>query len=426
MSVLRSLFSGLNYLAAGLRRFFGPMMLISVVGGIIYWFTVLPPVENVDVGVVALRINLLTGKLAQFYGPEKVIVLPGIHRLRRYPLYDQIYRATQNAKATGEAPLQSIEGLSLGAEITVRFAIEPDKLSRIARVLPQDINKELVEPLVEGTIYRIFSQHSVREIFSNKRQEIQEKIENELKPVLAVDGITLKAVLLGNIDLPKEYRAGLEKVLAEELKVEQMRYTLEINEKEIKQQELAAQARKVQTEVDAEANKIKRQKAAEAAANEEIIAAKAQAEAMQHILPFKQKQIEQRKLEAEANKITRLKEAEATAQAQRIEASGEADSRRKLAEADAYRAEVLGKTASEQMARDAALIKQNPLIIQKTLADKLADKISVIIAPPPESGGFIAAGLLGMGMPGTGASPKTSQSERENAPAADSSTEEAQ
>lgn len=415
MSIWRSLFSGLSYLVAGLRRFFWPLMLISVVSGTIYWFTVLPPVENIGVGVAALRINLLTGQLAQFYGPEKVMVLPGIHRLRRYPLYDQIYRTTRSAKATGEAPLQSLEGLSLGAEVTVRFAIEPDKLSRIARALPQDVNKELVEPLVEGTIYRIFSQHSVREIFSSKRQEIQKRIETELKPMLAADGITLKTVLLGNIDLPKEYRAGLEKVLAEELKVEQMRYTLEINEKEIKQQELAAQARKIQTEVDAEANKIKRQKAAEAAANEEIIAAKAQAEAMQHILPFKQKQIEQRKLEAEADKVARIKEAEATAQAQRIEAAGEADSRRKLAEADAYRAEVLGKTASEQMARDAALIKQNPLIIQKTLADKLADKISVIIAPPPESGGFIAAGLLGMGMP------KTSQSE----PKADSSTQSA-
>lgn len=263
MSVLRSLFSGLGYLVAGLA----PVFLATDANQRGRWHHLLvyrvAPVENIGVGVAALRINLLTGKLAQFYGPEKVMVLPGIHRLRRYPLYDQVYRTTRSAKATGEAPLQSIEGLSLGAEVTVRFAIEPDKLSRIARALPQDVNKELVEPLVEGTIYRIFSQHSVREIFSNKRQEIQERIENELKPVLAADGITLKAVLLGNIDLPKEYRAGLEKVLAKELKVEQMRYTLEINEKEIKQQELAAQARKIQTEVDAEANKIKRQKAAE-------------------------------------------------------------------------------------------------------------------------------------------------------------------
>ena len=47
------------------------------------------------------------------------------------------------------------------------------------------------------------------------------------------------------------------------------------------------------------------------------------------------------------------------------------------------------------MAREGALITRHPLLIQKTLADKLADKVQVIIAPPPADGGFIAAPLLG-------------------------------
>ena len=52
-----------------------------------------------------------------------------------------------------------------------------------------------------------------------------------------------------------------------------------------------------------DAEKIRREKAAEASASEQIIGAKAQEEAMKHVLPFKQKQIEQRQLEAEADKI---------------------------------------------------------------------------------------------------------------------------
>jgi hypothetical protein len=47
------------------------------------------------------------------------------------------------------------------------------------------------------------------------------------------------------------------------------------------------------------------------------------------------------------------------------------------------------------MGREGALISQHPLLIQKTLADKLSDKIQVIIAPPPGDGGFVGAGLLG-------------------------------
>jgi hypothetical protein len=89
--------------------------------------------------------------------------------------------------------------------------------------------------------------------------------------------------------------------------------------------------------------------------------------------------------------VTRIKGAEATAQSRRIEAAGEADSRRQLADAEAYRQERLGKVASDQLARDGALIDKHPLLIQKTMADKLSDKISVIIAPPPRDGGFIGA-----------------------------------
>jgi hypothetical protein len=47
------------------------------------------------------------------------------------------------------------------------------------------------------------------------------------------------------------------------------------------------------------------------------------------------------------------------------------------------------------MAREGALVTKHPLLIQKTLADKLSDKIQVIIAPPPADGGFIGATLLG-------------------------------
>ncbi len=89
-----------------------------------------------------------------------------------------------------------------------------------------------------------------------------------------------------------------------------------------------------------------------------------------------------------------MKQAEGEADARRIEAGGEADSRRKLAEAEAFRIDATGKAQSAQLERDSALIAKNPLMIQKTIADKLSDKIQVIIAPPG-AGGFFAGGLLG-------------------------------
>ena len=233
-------------------------------------------------------------------------------------------------------------------------------------------------------MYKTFTRYTVKEIYSTKRGEIQQAIEAELKPKLAADGILLRGVQMGKVDLPADYRAGMDQLLAEELASEKMHYTLELKEKQVKQ-----------TELEADAEKIKRETEAEAAGNEQIIAAKAQEEAMKHVLPFKQEQIQQRSLEAEAEKQARIKTAEGNAQARRIEAAGEADSRQKLADAEVYRLEKVGKTTSEQMARDGELISKHPLLIQKTLADKLSDKIQVIIAPPPTDGGFIGKALLG-------------------------------
>ena len=341
-----------------------------------------PPIETIGPQQVGIRLNGLTGSTTEV-GEGVCLMIPGIHSLRRFPLQSQIYRPERSVKANGPAPFQSSEGLSIGVELAIRYAMDTTRLPQVAKFLPADIGHDLVEPLVQGVIYKVFTRYTVREIFSTKRQEIQTVIEAELKPMLAVDGIVLSNVMMGNVDLPPDYREGMNKVLATELETEQMQYTLQLKAKQVQESKLQAQA-----------DKARRDIAAEAAADEQIIAAKGQEEAMKHVLPFKRKQIEQRKLEAEADSVARIRTAKGAAEARRIEAAGEADSRRKLADAEVYRLERVGKVNSEQLERDGILIDKHPLLIQKTLADKLSDKISVIIAPPPAAGGFIGQALI--------------------------------
>ena len=374
-----------------------PIVAGLAVAAVGYGLYRLPPVQSVGHGELGVRSNALTGRTSQFR-EGSVWVIPGLHQLRRYALRDQVYRPLQSVKANGEAPFQSVEGLSIGVDLSVRYALDPSRIASMARDLPDNLNGEIVEPAVQGVIYKVFTRYTVREIFSSKRADIQQAIETELKPKLAADGIVLRSVQIGKVDLPADYRAGMEKLLAEELETEKMRYTLELKDKRVKE-----------TALEAEAEKVRREKNAEAAGNEQIIAARAQSEAMKHVLPFKQKQIEQRKLEAEAEKLSRIKTAEGTAQARRIEAAGEADSRQKLADAEAYRLERVGKIASDQMERDGVLISKHPLLIQKTLADKLSDKIQVIIAPPPADGGFIGSTLLSASKTAATAQAQTAQ-----------------
>lgn len=378
-ALLRSAGAGQRALSAARG---GIVVLAGVAGaGYLVWQN--PPMQNVARGEVGVRLNRLTGELSE-WRDGGVLVLPGLHELRKFSLRDQTYRPAQMSRADGEAPLQSLEGLSLGVDLAVRYALDPEKLRAVSAKLPDNIGSEIVEPAVQGVIYKTFARYTVREIFSTKRVEIQQAIEKELGEKLGADGVALRSVVIGKVDLPADYRRGMDGLLAEELATAKMRYTLELKEKRVKE-----------TALEGEAEKVRREKAAEAAGQAQVIAARAQDEAMKHVIPFKQRQIEQRKLEAEADKVSRIRTAEGSAQARQIEASGEAQARQKLADAEVYRLEKVGKANAEQMAREGALVTSHPLLIQKALADKLSDKIQVIIAPPPSDGGFIGAALLG-------------------------------
>jgi regulator of protease activity HflC (stomatin/prohibitin superfamily) len=342
-----------------------------------------PPFASVRRGELLVRTDVLDGSVTVFTAGT-VAVLPGIHQVRCYSIRDQVYRPAESATATGPAPFQSIEGLSIGVDLTVRWTIDRARLAQMSKEFPDDLNDDLVAPAVQGVIYPLFARYSVREIFSRRRAEIQQELMTELKPKFTAMGLVLRGVDMGKVDLPQDYRAGMEKLLSEELETEKVRYTLELKEADVKQRQL-----------EAEADKVRRQTAAEAAGAEQVIAARAQEETMKHILPFKQKQIEQRQLEAEADKVSRIRTAEGAAEARRIEARGEADSRQKLADAEAYRLDLVGKANAGQMEREGALVARYPLLIQKTLADKLSDKVQVIIAPLPAAGKFLGSNLIG-------------------------------
>ena len=356
---------------------------IVVASLIVYGVCTHPPFESVHRSEVLTRTDALDGSV-RVYTSGTILVLPGIHQVRHYSIRDQVYRPADSASATGSAPFQSVEGLSIGVDLAVRWSVDLGRLSQTTREFPDDISADLVAPAVQGIAYPTFARYSVREIFSQRRAEIKQELLAQLKPKFTAMGLVLREVDIGKVDLPPDYRAGMEKLLSEELETEKIHYTLQLKEAQVKQQQL-----------EAEADKVRRQTAAEAAGQEQVIAARAQEETMKHILPFKQKQIEQRQLEAQADKVARIRTAEGSAEARRIEAKGEADSRQKLAEAEAYRLDLVGKANAGQMEREGVLVARYPLLIQKTLADKLSDKVQVIIAPLPAADKFIGSSLIG-------------------------------
>jgi regulator of protease activity HflC (stomatin/prohibitin superfamily) len=319
-------------------------------------------------------------RVSQIWGAQPGTLYPGIHIVT--PLVDsvaifdtreQVYStvASENAKQKGDLlTVQAREGLNIGLAVSVRYRLEPKRLDSIHTNLPQPVGEEVVAPVV-ATIYRqLAPNYMTREIFATKREELRTKAAEAITSRLASDGIIVREVLLRDLQLPAEYAKGLEGLLLKEQENERLGTEQEIKGKQVKIAEL-----------EAEAQKARDVKQAEAQAQVRVLQAKAESDAMQYTLPLKQKQIEQTKLEAQARKESTLQNAEAAAQAKVIDSKAEVERQKNLSDAEANRIRVTAAADAERMKYEASVLKSNPMLIQKIIAERLSDKLQIMMVP---------------------------------------------
>jgi regulator of protease activity HflC (stomatin/prohibitin superfamily) len=325
-------------------------------------------------------------RVSQFSGARPGTLYPGVHLLMPliddvmlYDTREQVYSTAASASPTGAGAaknanevltVQAREGLNLGLAVTVRYRIDPSKLTSIHQNLPQPVGEQVVGPVVSSTYRQLAPNYVTREIFAVKREELRSQAAEAIKTRLAADGIVVREVLLRDIQLPAEYARGLEGLLMKEQENERLGTEQEIKQKEVKIAEL-----------EADAQKAREVKQAEAQAQVRVLQAKAEADSMQYTLPLKQKQVEQTKLEAEARKEATLQNAEAAAQAKIIDSKAEVERQKNLADAEANRIRVTAAADSERMKYEATVLKQNPMLIQKIIAERLSDKLQIMMVP---------------------------------------------
>jgi hypothetical protein len=149
------------------------------------------------------------------------------------------------------------------------------------------------------------------------------------------------------------------------------------------------QAKQVKiAELQAEAAQVQKVKEAEGDAKAKVIEAKSESDAMQYTLPLKEKQIQQSKLEAEARKEATIENAEAQAQAKVIDSKAEQQRRNLLTEAEANRIRLTAAADDVRMKGEADALNQSPLLINKIVADRLSDKIQLMMVPTDGKGFF--------------------------------------
>jgi regulator of protease activity HflC (stomatin/prohibitin superfamily) len=354
----------------------------SVALGLLAWGPILLALSIVVVpsGMAGVRVSETSGTVPGTLYPGVHFVTPLVEDVALFDTRDQVF--TTGVEGDGKAAasevsaksqllnVQAKEGLLLGLAITVRYRIDPKRLDYIQSNLPRPVEREIVPPVVASVWRELVPNYTVRDVFSAKREEVRQRAAGMITQKLSADGIVVKEVMLRDIQLPAEYAKGLENLLLKEQENDQMGVETEMKQKQVRISELEAEAQKVQ--------QIKQ---AEGEAQVHVLQAKGEADAMQYTLPLKEKQIQQSKLEAQARKEATIQNAEAEAQAKVIDSKAETERRKLLAEAEADRIRVTAAADAERLQSEAAILKQNPLLINKIVAERLSDKLQIMMVP---------------------------------------------
>jgi regulator of protease activity HflC (stomatin/prohibitin superfamily) len=338
-------------------------------------------------GSAGVRVNQFSGIRPETLYTGVHLVIPAIETIELYNIRDQMFTTSiGDGKKKDALKVQTQEGLTPALAVTVRYRIEARKLAYINANLPQPVEQELVGPAVSTVFREIAVRYLVREIFSTRRDQMRQEAAAKITAKLAADGIDVKEVVLRDIELPADYARGLEGLLIKEQENERMNIELEVKQKMVRTASL-----------EADAQKARDVKAAEAQAEITVLQAKAQADAMQHTLPLKEKQIQQSKLEAQARKEATVLNAEAAAQAKVIDSKAELEKRKLMSDGDEDHIRKVAAADSDRLRMESEVFKQNPLLIQKIIAEKLSDKVQIMMVP--NDGKFFFANDVLKGMP---------------------------
>ena len=313
----------------------------------------------VPAGAAGVRISQISGTLPGTLYPGLHLVFPLVQGVVLYDARDQMFQTTFSEKASESLRVQTKEGLSVALAVAVRYRIDAGKLAYVHSNLPHPVESELVPPVVASTFREIAPNYLVRDLFASRREDVRREAAAAITRRLAPDAVVVKEVMLRDIQMPVEYARGLEGVLLKEQENERLAVEVEVKAKQVRTAEL-----------EAEAEKARQVKAAEGESQVTVLRAKAQADAMQYTLPLKQKQIEQTRLEAEAR-----------AQAKLIDGKAELEQRKLMNQAEVDRVQVLSKADADRMRREAGVLTETPLLLQKIIADKLSDKVQIVMVP---------------------------------------------
>ncbi|MDB4902090.1 MAG: prohibitin family protein [Mucilaginibacter sp.] len=135
----------------------------------------------------------------------------------------------------------SSDGLEVTIDISVLYKVNPYKAPYIYQNIGVDYVDKIVRPVARTAIRDNAVNYQAVDLYSTKRQEFQDKINQTITQSFAKRGLELQQILVRNIALPASVKASIESKINAEQDAQKMQFVLQKERQEADRKRVEAQ-----------------------------------------------------------------------------------------------------------------------------------------------------------------------------------------
>jgi regulator of protease activity HflC (stomatin/prohibitin superfamily) len=150
--------------------------------------------------------------------------------------------AAEEGQRYGDDAITSLtkDGLEVAMDLTVWYHLIPSEAANVFQKIGSDYVEKIVRPAARTAIRNTTVRYNAVEIYSEKREEVQNEISITLQKDFEERGIALEKVLLRNIKLPVKVKNAIEAKLEAEQDAQKMEFILLKETKEAERKKIEA------------------------------------------------------------------------------------------------------------------------------------------------------------------------------------------
>lgn len=174
---------------------------------------VIYPFQKVEIGHLGVMYNNISGKITGYKQPGLHYVIPFVQDVTVYPINERTYVISRDQKnwnngIDGSITTPTKDNQTISMDVTFLYSFEQEKLNDIYERFDgktiAEIEKIYFDDAFRDAIINTVSDYTAYDVYSTKRQEIQDTVLAKLQEKYQDTGVKIKNVYIGMVRLSDE------------------------------------------------------------------------------------------------------------------------------------------------------------------------------------------------------------------------------